>query len=79
MLLLLTLIHRRLIKRHRRIHENLVLLYDTIRYQVAKAQYENPAIQDAKGIKIVIEANQKNYLTNAKAIKEEIVAIEQRL
>ena len=79
LLRLLLFIHRKLIKKHKRIHEQLVALYDTIRYQVAKAQYTNPAIQDAKGIKIVMETEHKNYLSNAKAIKEEILSLEQRL
>lgn len=77
--MLLLFIHRRLIKRHRRMHENLVLAYDTIRYQLAKAQYANSSIQDAKGIKIVFESEHDNYLANAKAIKDEIASIEQRL
>lgn len=76
---LLLFIHRKLIKKHKRIHEQLIALYDTIRYQVAKAQYSNPTIQDAKGIKVVMESEHKNYLANAKAIREEIVSIEQRL
>ena len=79
MICLLAFIHRKIIKKHKRIHENLIFLYDTIRYQVAKIQHNNPAIQDTKSIKIVIEAEHKNYLTNAKAIREEILSIEQKL
>lgn len=79
LLLLLIKIHRRVMKRHKRIHENLVNSYDTLRYQVAKIQYANPAIQNSKWVKVVIEADQKNYLVNAKAIKEEILSIEQTL
>lgn len=79
LLLVLLYIHRKLLKRQKKLHEHLVLLYDTIRYQVAKAQYSNPAIQDNKGIKIVIESEHENYPANAKAIKEEILSIEQKL
>lgn len=78
-LLLLLFIHRKLIRKHKKIHEKLVFLYDTIRYQLAKVQMGNPAIQDAKGIKVMMESEHKNYLANAKAIREEIVSIEQRL
>jgi len=78
-LILLMVIHRRLLKIEKRTHEKLVLSYDTLRYQVAKAQYENPSIQDTKGIKIVIDAEQKNYPANKDAIKEEIQSIEQKL
>lgn len=72
-------IHRKLLRKQKKIHENLVLLYDTIRYQVARAQYGNPIIQDNKGIKVVIEADHKSYLTQAKGIKEEILSLEQKL
>lgn len=72
-------IHRKLLKRQKKINKNLVILYDTIRYQVAKAQYNNPVIQDSKGIKVVIESEHENYLKNTKIIKEEIFAIEQKL
>jgi len=75
----LVFIHRKIIKKHKNIHEHLIVLYDTLRYQIAKAQYENSSIQNKKGIKIVIEAKQKNYLTNEKTIKEEILSIEQIL
>ncbi len=78
-LLLLLFIHRRLIRKHRKINENLIFLYDMIRYQLAKTQYSNPAIQGVKGIKVVIESEHENYLANAKAIKEEIISIEQKL
>jgi hypothetical protein len=78
LILLLLFIHRKLLRKQRRIHENLVVLYDTIRYQVARAQYGNPTIQDIKGITVVIQADHKNYVANAKAIKEEIVSIEQK-
>ena len=53
-------------------------MYDTLRYQIAKAQYENPAIQNNKGIKITIEADHKNYPANAAEIKQEILSIEQQ-
>ena len=72
-------IHRKLLRRHKRIHENLVLLYDMLRYQIAKAQYGNPASQEIKGIKVVMESEHENYLANAKAIKQEILSIEQSL
>ena len=78
-ILLLMFIHRKLLKRQKKIHENLVSLYDTIRYQVAKAQYSNPVIQDSKWIKVVIESEHESYLKNAKIIKEEILSIEQKL
>lgn len=76
---MLLFIHSKLIKKHKRTHENLVTLYDTIRYQVAKAQYGNASIQDSKGIQVVMESEHKNYLANAQAIKEEILSIEQKL
>jgi len=79
LIFLLLFIHRRILRKHKKIHENLVFLYDTIRYQIAKAQYGNPAAQDSKGIKIVMESEHENYLANAKAIKEEIASIEQKL
>jgi hypothetical protein len=78
-LLFLLFIHRKLIKRHKRIHEHSIFLYDTIRYQVAKAQYSNPSIQESKGIKVVMESEQENYLANTKAIREEIMNIEQHV
>lgn len=77
--LLLLFIHRRTLRKYKRIHENLVFLYDSIRYQVAKVQYSNPAIQDTKGVKVVFESEHENYGTNAKKIKEEILLIEQKL
>ena len=75
---ILVYIHNKLLKRHKRIHKNLVEMYDTLRYQIAKAQYENPAIQNNKGIKITIEADHKNYPANAAEIKQEILSIEQQ-
>ena len=78
-ILLLMFIHRKLLKKQKKIHENLVSLYDTIRYQVAKAQYSNPTIQNSKWIKVVIESEHESYLKNAKVIKEEILSIEQKL
>jgi len=77
-ILLLMFIHRKLLRKQKNIHENLVLLYDTIWYQVARAQYGNPIIQDNKWIKVVIEADHENYLTQAKAIREEILSLEQK-
>jgi len=76
---LLILIHHKTLKKHKKIHENLIELYDTIRYQYAKIQYKNPAIQDSIWIKIVMENEHQNYLTNAKIIKEEIISMEQKL
>jgi hypothetical protein len=78
-ILLLMAIHRKLLKKHKRIHEHVVALYDTVRYQVAKAQYGNPAIQESKWINIIIEADHKNYPAHAAAIKEELLSIEQKL
>jgi hypothetical protein len=78
-LILLIFIHRKLLKIKKRTHEKLVLSYDTLRYQLSKAQYENQNIQDSKGIKIVIDAEQKSYLANKDAIKGEIHSIEQKL
>ncbi len=78
-LILLIFIHRKLLKIKKRTHEKLVLSYDTLRYQLSKVQYENQNIQDSKGIKIVIDAEQKSYLANKDAIKEEIHSIEQKL
>lgn len=48
LIVLLISIHRGLLKKQKKMHENLVFLYDTIRYQIAKAQYGNPSIQDGK-------------------------------
>ena len=79
MLLLLLFIHSKLLKKQKKIHENVVILYDTLRYQVAKAQYESREVEESKGIYSVIDADHKNYLTNAKAIKEEILSIEDQL
>jgi hypothetical protein len=73
------IIHRVLVKKQKNIHEQLVTSYDTIRYQIAKAQYENQSIQDKKGIHIIMEADRKNYPANALAIKKEILSIEQKL
>ncbi len=72
-------IHRRLIRNYKKIHENLIFLYDTIRYQVAKAQYRNPIAQSSKWIQVVMKSEHESYLANAKAIKEEIISIEQKL
>lgn len=76
---LLMFIHSKLLSKQKHVHENLVLLYDTIRYQVARAQYGNPIIQDNKGINLVIQEDHKNYLKNATTIQEEILSIEQKL
>lgn len=76
---LLLLIHRRILRKHKKINENLVFLYDAIRYQVAKVQYGNPAAQDSKWIKVVMESEHESYLANAKTIREEIFSIEQKL
>lgn len=78
-LILLIFIHRKLLNIKKRTHEKLVLSYDTLRYQLSKAQYENQNIQDSKGIKIVIDAEQKNYPAHKEEIKEEILSIEQKL
>lgn len=48
LLSLLLLIHSKLLKKQKAIHENLVLAYDTIRYQLAKAQYGMPTMQENK-------------------------------
>ena len=79
LLLLLLFIHSKLLKIQRKTHENVVILYDTLRYQVAKAQYESREVEESKGIQSVIDTEHKNYLSNAKAIKEEILAIEDQL
>ena len=79
LLLLLLFIHSKLLKIQRKIHENVVILYDTLRYQVAKAQYESREVEESKGIQSVMDTEHKNYLSNAKAIKEEILAIEDQL
>ncbi|MDD3663386.1 MAG: hypothetical protein PHT84_06020 [Candidatus Pacebacteria bacterium] len=50
-----------------------------MRYQVSKAQYGNPAIQENAGINVVIKNEHKDYLHNTTAIKEEINKIEQQL
>ena len=79
LLLLLLFIHSKLLKKQKRIHENVVILYDTLRYQVAKAQYESREVEENKGIHSVIDTEHKNYLSNAKAIKEEVLSIEDQL
>ena len=76
---LLTWIHRKVLRKNKKIHENIVLVYDTIRYQLAKAQYSNPIIQDSKRIRIITETEHKNYLANQREIKEKIIFIEQSL
>ncbi|HBB03591.1 TPA: hypothetical protein DCZ39_01635 [Patescibacteria group bacterium] len=78
-LLLLIAIHRKGLKKYKKIHEDLILSYDTMRYKVARAQYGNPALQDNKGISTAIEGDHKDYLVNTKAIKQEILSIEQKL
>jgi len=75
--LLLMFIHSKLIRRQKKTHENLVILYDTIRYQLARAQYENSSIE-GDWIQIVMDAEHKNYVANAAIIKQEIVSIEKR-
>jgi len=72
-------IHRKIITTNKKTHEDLILLYDNIRYHIAQKQYQNPTIQNTKAIKIPIESQQKNYLANTKAIQEEVLAIEQTL
>lgn len=79
LILLLIAIHRTGLRKYKKIHENLVLSYDTIRYKVARAQYGNSALQDNKGISVASEADHKDYLANTKAIKQEILSIEQKL
>lgn len=79
LLLLLLFIHRKIIKKHKKIHKNIVFLYDSMRYQVSKAQYGNPGIQENAGINIVIKNEHKDYLHNTITIKEEISKIEQQI
>jgi len=79
LIVLLISIHRGLLKKQKKMHENLVFLYDTIRYQIAKAQYGNPSIQDGKWIKVVMESGHKNYPTNIDVIHQEVNSIEQKL
>ena len=45
---LLIPLHRRLLQSHKKTHENVIFLYDTLRYKVAHAQYKNPSIQEGK-------------------------------
>ena len=78
-ILLLTWIHGKGMKKNKKIHENIVLAYDTIRYQIAKAQYSNPSIQDSKRIHMITETEHKNYLANQGEIKGKIISIEQFL
>jgi len=78
-LILLIYIHRKILQKQKKIHEHLVFLYDTIRYQVAKAQYGTNTIPEGKGIKIAMEADHKNYPANAATIKQEIVDIQQKI
>jgi len=79
LIVLLISIHRKLLKKHMKIYKDLVLMYDTIRYHVAHTQYGNPSIQESKGIKVMIDAEHKNYLANSEAIKQEILSMEQTL
>lgn len=76
LMLFLIFIHSKLLKKQKKIHENLIILYDTLRYQIAKSQYENRQIQEEKAIKIIMEAKHKDYLVNATEIKEEIISLE---
>lgn len=76
---LLLFIHRKIIKKQKKIHENIVLLYDTIRYQVSKAQYGNPATQQNKWINLILQSEHKNYLYHTKEIHDEIITIEQQI
>lgn len=48
LLLVLIPLHRKLLQSHKKIHENIILLYDRLRYKVAQTQYRNPAIQEEK-------------------------------
>ena len=77
--MLLIITHRLLLNKQKKILENLVTSYDTFRYQIAKVQYKNHSIQDNKGIQVVMESHRRNYPSNAKDIKKEILAIEQKL
>ena len=76
---LLIFLHNKLLKKHKKNYEHLTLLYDTVRYTIAKAQYNNSIIQESKWINITIEADHKSYLANTLAIKQEILSIEQQL
>jgi hypothetical protein len=75
--LLLMFIHRTLLRKEKKTHENLVILYDVIRYQVARAQYENSSIE-GDGIQTIINTEHKEYVENAATIKQEILSIEKR-
>ena len=72
-------LHRKVLKIHKKIDEDLVYLYDDLRYKLAKAQYENPSIQGEKWIKVIMETHKENYIENAAIIQQEITAIEQTL
>ncbi len=76
-MIILISIHRRLIKWRKYANEQLVLMYDTIRYQVAKGQYEHQTAKENRGIRIIRKASKKTYAANWAAIKQEIIAIEQ--
>ncbi len=78
-IVLFVIIHRRILRKHKRLHENIVLLYDTIRYQIAKTQAKNPSIQNNTWIKIVMDSAHQNYLAKAQEIQEEITDMEQKL
>lgn len=78
LLIVLLYIHSKLLKKQKNIQKNLVFLYDTIRYQLAKVQYETLTNTENEGINKIITADHKTYLANAKAIKQEILAIEQK-
>lgn len=76
-IILLCVFHKKLIKIQTTYKQKIVELYDTIRYQVAKAQYATPSIQVTPGIKIIMNAEHKTYEANAQAIQQEIKTMEQ--
>ncbi|MEI7557348.1 MAG: hypothetical protein WCJ45_00370 [bacterium] len=67
-----------MVSKQKKTQESLVMLYDTIRYQLAKEQYANPAFQNIKGIASIIESDHKQYTAHAKAIQDEITAREDK-
>lgn len=78
LLAILLYIHSIFLKKQKKIREKLTETYDTMRYNLAQAQYKNTNIQDNKGIKITREWDKKNYFENEKEIKEELLSIEQQ-
>ena len=58
---------------------DLTRLYDTLRYQVAKAQYASPNMKQAPGVSALLSEKNPDYLHHTDSIHEEIQKIEQEI